>query len=779
MRKKYFIVAIILLPVLLFSATWYVDQSGSEDFTSIQDAIIDNNVVSGDIIYVNSNIMDPYEPYGPLVIENKDLTIAANGSATVYIEDGGNNDSCIKFLSPTIGTTTLRNLIIRNGGPTSLGGGISIQQCRTVNIENCDIKNNGATFGGGIFYGGVYAGYTCNISNSTISNNAATVSGGGIRVISSNMILQDVVIKSNSAPRGGGVYVNSTSSNSNIEAENVLIYGNSASNTGGAIHIFTETTQSNTIELRNTTIVDNSSTGVGGITVDPDQPGDIVNITVMNSIIYDNDSTPQLPTGYDVDYSCIEGNNVYVGNDNINDDPEFASPSTFSLEYYSPCINEGHPSSTYDDPDGSRADMGYKYYRHDVYDWNYSGIPRTYLWRSFPRLTFSSQVQSNTGQGLAVSEVLENWNPIPDGLDVWFEDEGDEYVSGSYHVVNGWSWDPPNYTISSIYGYKMERDNGAGCLLFSRGLKCTDNTSIFTEAYQASWLGYFLEDSQLVFDAFPQMVIDDALMIQTMEWCISRPSTDHRWTGTPSQCKINYMDCVLIKTVDEDHEFRWETPGRSEEPEYRPVAEHFSFNEDIDYLPVYVEFEENDIPQEVAIYVNDVCRGAQVVEDTISQICAYILEEELGENIEFAFWYDDRSEVERKNSYLVENINTGEYEPGSLVTGMPGIHYKISFKGDFEEIVPAKYNLHCYPNPFNPELTISFSLEETQEVKLEIYNVKGQKVKSLVNESFRPNEYNIVWNGDNSNGSKVSSGVYYIRLQVGENIVNNKVILMK
>jgi len=179
------------------------------------------------------------------------------------------------------------------------------------------------------------------------------------------------------------------------------------------------------------------------------------------------------------------------------------------------------------------------------------------------------------------------------------------------------------------------------------------------------------------------------------------------------------------------------------------------------------------------VYVNDVCKGAQVVEDTICQICSYILEEDEGEEIEFAFWYDDRSEIERCNSYLVFNEDSGEYEQQSLLIGTPGIHFKVSFKGGYEEVIPVDHSLLCYPNPFNPELTISFNLEETRLVKLDVYNIRGQKVKSLAAETSRPDDYNIVWQGDDNAGNKVSSGVYYIRLQVGEDIVNRKVILMK
>jgi len=106
--------------------------------------------------------------------------------------------------------------------------------------------------------------------------------------------------------------------------------------------------------------------------------------------------------------------------------------------------------------------------------------------------------------------------------------------------------------------------------------------------------------------------------------------------------------------------------------------------------------------------------------------------------------------------------------------------YIYPYEGsDAIELAPASISISCYPNPFNPELTISFNLKETRLVKLDVYNIRGQKVKSLVAETFRPDDYNIVWKGDDNAGNKVSSGVYYIRLQVGEKTVNRKVILMK
>jgi len=419
-----------------------------------------------------------------------------------------------------------------------------------------------------------------------------------------------------------------------------------------------------------------------------------------------------------------------------------------------------------------------KNHEPDTYSWQQGNLTRVYLWKCFPKLPFPPNT-TNYGQEMDVDEAWEFWNPIPtDYVYGWYESAN--YDARGW-VTTGWNWDDNEYPVYSQRGYKLQRTGTGYPEMFSRGLLCEADVELNTTTTDEDWLGYFLPSSQRVLDAFPSDVADDAIKIWTQNWCISRATVNDPWTGTPTSCYLHYMDAVMITTVSRTHRFEWETPAREEEIGYRPVAEHFSFVDEIDYQPIYTYFEADNMPQEVAIYVNDVCKGAQVVEDTICQICAYILEEDEGEEIEFAFWYDDRSEIERCNSYLVFNEDSGEYEQQSLLTGTPGIHYEVSFEGGYgyEDVIPADHNLLCYPNPFNPELTISFNLKETRLVKLDVYNIRGQKVKSLVAETFRPDDYNIVWKGDDNAGNKVSSGVYYIRLQVGEKTVNRKVILMK
>ncbi len=74
--------------------------------------------------------------------------------------------------------------------------------------------------------------------------------------------------------------------------------------------------------------------------------------------------------------------------------------------------------------------------------------------------------------------------------------------------------------------------------------------------------------------------------------------------------------------------------------------------------------------------------------------------------------------------------------------------------------IPTSYKLATYPNPFNPSTTISYQVAQDASVRLEIYDMMGRRVKSLVSSNRSAGCYSAVWNGRDDNGKEVSSGVY-------------------
>jgi len=96
------------------------------------------------------------------------------------------------------------------------------------------------------------------------------------------------------------------------------------------------------------------------------------------------------------------------------------------------------------------------------------------------------------------------------------------------------------------------------------------------------------------------------------------------------------------------------------------------------------------------------------------------------------------------------------------------------------ELPLVSYHLSNYPNPFNPTTTISFSIPEESKIELSVYNIKGQKIKSLLNDQIAAGEHSTVWNGEDASGRKVGSGVYLYKLNVnGKTEAVKKCLLLK
>ena len=98
-----------------------------------------------------------------------------------------------------------------------------------------------------------------------------------------------------------------------------------------------------------------------------------------------------------------------------------------------------------------------------------------------------------------------------------------------------------------------------------------------------------------------------------------------------------------------------------------------------------------------------------------------------------------------------------------------------------EEITISKpLYLQCYPNPFNPSTTISYFIDQSGIVDISIYNVRGQKVKTLINQYQVHGENKVIWNGNDERNKCVSSGVYYAVLSLNaKNKTIQKLLLMK
>jgi flagellar hook capping protein FlgD len=99
------------------------------------------------------------------------------------------------------------------------------------------------------------------------------------------------------------------------------------------------------------------------------------------------------------------------------------------------------------------------------------------------------------------------------------------------------------------------------------------------------------------------------------------------------------------------------------------------------------------------------------------------------------------------------------------------------------DITPKSVNdfklLQNYPNPFNPTTTIKYELSQQTDVRIDIFNILGQSIKTIVNKKLNKGVHEVTWKGLNKRGESVSGGIYFYKLKTSEFQQTKKMLLLK
>ncbi len=134
------------------------------------------------------------------------------------------------------------------------------------------------------------------------------------------------------------------------------------------------------------------------------------------------------------------------------------------------------------------------------------------------------------------------------------------------------------------------------------------------------------------------------------------------------------------------------------------------------------------------------------------------------------------SQIDDRNYLCTYNTLPGGPEGWSVILNVEFPPVGI----DDNQIVSHVADLsNNYPNPFNPETTINYQLPENSRVELSVFNLKGQKVKTLINETLESGNHTVIWNGTDNNDKSVSSGIYFYKMKTDNHEETKKMILMK
>lgn len=113
------------------------------------------------------------------------------------------------------------------------------------------------------------------------------------------------------------------------------------------------------------------------------------------------------------------------------------------------------------------------------------------------------------------------------------------------------------------------------------------------------------------------------------------------------------------------------------------------------------------------------------------------------------------------------------------ILNIPLVRTNVANDDHTQSPEPANFGLSNYPNPFNPTTTISFIAPSSGNLKLSVFNIKGQKVTSLYTGLVSKGHHRIVWSGLDEKGTAVSSGVYWVRVEMNSKTQTHKMILIK
>ena len=134
------------------------------------------------------------------------------------------------------------------------------------------------------------------------------------------------------------------------------------------------------------------------------------------------------------------------------------------------------------------------------------------------------------------------------------------------------------------------------------------------------------------------------------------------------------------------------------------------------------------------------------------------------------------------NGTLGQSCTVGTCSYGDLTANLgfwKGYRVIVSV---FEELVQDVFKnalFQNFPNPFNPSTTIRFTVAAKSPVEVLIFNVQGQRVRTLVEETKPAGNYRVLWDGRNESGKLVATGVYFYRLRVGPYLSVKKMLLIK
>ncbi len=362
----------------------------------------------------------------------------------------------------------------------------------------------------------------------------------------------------------------------------------------------------------------------------------------------------------------------------------------------------------------------------------------------------------------------------PDGI----EPQTIEFIDG------GWNPESNLTDIQSSEGYKLYYEKNVDDFsLRLEGAKLDYDTEINLVAGE-NWVGYFLDEAYEPEQCIPSGLWDVLEQIRTQYWSMTKVTTDPpHWFIKGDKRPFKYGDLVILKTSAAYENFQWQIVGDGKEVLEIPKTDYFTFEEQADYLPFYVETDSTSDIHEIAVLADGEVKGAAVREpgDTLVEVQGYLEGVASGAVIEFETWNGYKSKAVEKGDYVVIDHKRKSREKRNIYTGEKASYYHVSLKSSETYQLPDNISsISCQPNPFKQDVEFSFRLNNESNISLVIYDMGGKPVKTIIDGNYPEGYYNFIWNGETETGNRIMPGIYFYKMNTGNgNVLTDKIVLIK
>ncbi|NQV18559.1 MAG: T9SS type A sorting domain-containing protein [Armatimonadetes bacterium] len=782
--------------------------------------------------YMDTVLVQPGTYIENINFNGKSITVASLYLTTqdsIYIEqtiiDGNQIDTVVKFMNEEDSLAVLCGFTITNGNAGNTvycnGGGINCQWEASPTLKNLIITNNFAGNGGG-----VYVDYysSAQLTNSRIYDNTSLFLGGGIYIDSSSLIKNVIVSNNTSGGIGGGIYISSPE----LMLENVSINNNTAL-LGGGIYCRTYAfsfSSENRCSIYENTILDSRGFGAdiyfyqGNFSAPVYLDVIVDTFTVMNPKDYY--ASPIQYLSFDIIHSQLDSlinADVYVSPSGDDTNSGLSPEEPFkTIKYalsriyadsltcnsinllpgvYSSSSNGEHFPLYWSDHvelkgslDGESILDGENQF--EILKISYASHV------SLENLTITNGACEYEGSCIDVFKsdvvltniIISNCEQLSSGYAAIKCEGSNIVVMGSTFMQNHFSWggglildDECTFEVVNSEFINNYADYGGGLAIRESSGSISNCSFLDNESYYRGG-GIDIRESEVsitncilsnnvVTSNFPAYdnnggginCIDGSNLIA----CNILVTNNYADSGGAIYCDDSSMDLINLTLTDN-------------------IANHagglWCLSSTINMFNCIIW---NNPLQDMLLFMT----SSSIEYCDIGQYCAGIG----NMNIDPLFWgtgeypysllddspcvnagIPDTTGLNLPEFDLAGNsrifggrIDMGAYENQNVVIGVE------------DDILPIDTKLkQNHPNPFNPTTTIEFSIQNESKVDLSIYNIKGQKIKTLAHNEFNKGNFSIIWNGNDELGNSVSSGMYFYKLKVnGKTEAVKKCLLLK